>query len=459
MGRKLLAVACAAFSFDAWILLAWATTTAPSLQFDYQKPAGSQIPVLHQAWLAEHDKARRRALAEQLLMTIINDYDEQPIEIADEVARDGAPKNEIMPPSSARAVVLNPLFVLKDAPRNEVDDTVSPVFRRIAASRIEAWTSREGRLFDARGKNIADVAVPRRDGFGREWFGAFLPSGAWITTDLWANDEQINCYDSKASWLWELPGKRLVATLPKPGSDFVNEPIVPSIGWARADKTGRRWLVCLGFNYMRGCVLVDPARRIEPLSYTANVWNLVYPRSMGVRGMYTELWITSDDGEETLHRSEAGHGVGVGWPNYGLSSNKWNAVINGGNEHFGFWPHSHAVYIETGERSNGPKKVWLFDSEGKYEGEAAGSFLGDAANGKDILINDDNEVMELNNGEKGAVLSDVRSFKWPDTGPAIPLAIYDDLKLGFFLRGPNIIGSDDDARRARSGADIVLASW
>ena len=286
MCRSLLVIEFTVFSFGAWVLSASAATDARS-QFDSQASAGSQIPALHRAWLAEHDQTKRRDLAGQLLEAVIHDYDAQPVEIADEVARNGAPKNEIMSPIPARVVALDPVFILKDAHSKEWDYPLSPVFRRISSHRIEAWTSREGWLFNANGKMVADVKIPRRDGSGREWFGAFLPNGTWITTDLWGDDKQLNCYDSKASWLWELPGSQLVARLPKPGTnpDFSDEPIAPSIGWARADSTGRRWLVCLGFDYARGYVLVDPARHIQPLSYTADIWNLVYPRNMGVRGM------------------------------------------------------------------------------------------------------------------------------------------------------------------------------
>ncbi len=205
--------------------------------------------------------------------------------------------------------------------------------------------------------------------------------------------------------------------------------------------------------------MVYPSRHIQPVFHTANIWKLVYPRSMGVRGMYTELFIDSDDGKEALQRSEAGHGVEFGWPNYDLSS-KWSVVINGGNSNFGFWPDSHRVYIEVERSRQGPNQVWFFNAEGKYEGEIAGSFLDDAANGVNLLIKDpDNQVIEVRRGKQGLSVSSVRSFRWPDGNQVVPLAIYDDLKLGFFLRGPGMNGFNDDAGRARSKAEIVLARW
>lgn len=451
-----------------WMSLnSWAQTPAAappaSVASGEKSPAErkKEIVSLHEAWLAEHDPAKRKELAEQLLFTVIHNYGEVPVDIADELSRDGLPKMVIVPLDSVQVRTLDPLFVLKGAQRKEWDYPESPVFRRISQNRVEAWTSKEGWLFDGRGRIVADVQVPRRDGTGREWFGAFLPDGRWITTDLWSNDEQLNGYEAKGKWLWELPGRDMVNRLPKPEANSIldDEPVVPSIGWARADKTGKRWLVGLGENFSRGYVLLDPERHIRALPYDAHLWNLVYPRAMGVRGMYTALFIESDDGKEVLLRSEAGHGVGVGWPDYNLS-NRWGVTINEGNA-FGFWPHSHDVYIDAARGEQRLPEVWFFDANGKYQGEMAGTYLADASNGKDILVREtDSSVIEVSNRRQGPVVQSVRRFKWPDGSEALPLAIYDDLKLGFFLRGNGMDGPDaDDARRARAAAEIVLARW
>ena len=353
---------------------------------------------------------------------------------------------------------LKPLFTLKDARRSEIYFPPSPVFRRISQNRVEAWTSREGWLFNGKGHLLVDVRVPRRDGTGREWFGAFLPNGTWITTDIWDNDQQLNCYTPGGTWKWQLPGSDIAAKLPDT-IPATGVPIYPSIGWARADKSGGRWLVSVGTEYNRGYALIDPARRIEPLPPTVHLWGLVYPRAMNVRGMYTSLFINSDDGQETLHREEAGHGMGVGWPDYSLS-NKWDRVINEGNSSFGFWPRSHSFYIETGWNEPAPNEVWFFNESGKYEGQVTGSFLGDDATGKNILLQSTSgEVLEAGRKQDTVSILSLRAFKWPEGSVAIPLALYDNLKLGFFLRGSNLAGLSDDARRARGGADIVLGRW
>lgn len=439
--------------------------TTPKVTFDYESPAEAQVLQLHQAWQAEHDPAKRRDLAGQLVEAVIHEYGSPQTDIVDEVARDGALKNELHSAAPVCSVLLQPLEVLAGVHANGDAYPKSPVFRRMTANRFEAWTSKEGWLFDGKGKLRADVKVPRRDGNGREWFGAFLPDGRWITTDLWANDEQLNCFSPSGEWKWELPGKKILSQLAKPkmSLDSSNEPTVPSIGWARADKTGHRWLVCLGFDYTRQYTLIDSTGRIRRVDDQDSPWSEVYPRAMGARGMYTSLYIESDDGKMSVHRNEAGHGVEVGWPRYDWV-NMDTVVIQGGDDEFGFWPHSHDVYIE-GQQSvpepwHLPHLVWFFSAGGKYQGEVVGSRLGDAANGHDLLIQDaDDQVVQVASDKDGLAIQDVRRFAWADGTTAVPLAIYDDLHLGFFLGGLGMQGFTDEARRARAGADVVLATW
>jgi hypothetical protein len=456
---------------------------ASTARFDENADAATQVPILHQAWAAEHDPAKRRDLAAQLVQAVIHVYEHQPIDIADEVARNGLPRNEIAPPPTAMDAPLTPLVTLDAVHTNEGDYPPSPVFRRLSAHRIEAWTPREGWLFDAQGKLVADVHVPRRDGAGREWFGAFLPDGAWITTDLWNDDRQLNAYTPTAVWQWELPGTKIVAALPKPETSTNNEPVVPTIGWARADSTGRKWLVGVGLDYTRGFALVDPDGHVQPLPNDTSLWSMVYPRSMGVRGYYIHLYIDSDDGRTTLSQDSAGHGVEVGWPTYSLSRS-WSAIINGGTDRFGFWPESHRIYVEAESRGpdpwHAPHEVWFLDANGKYEAEVTGSYLADAANGRDLLLKDAGDrVLRVVSGKNGVSISGARTFTWPDGSVAVPLAVYDDLHLGFFLRTPAppaapgppplqapaappvpaLTGFDDNSRSARTAADIVLAQW
>src|SRR5205823_1644633 len=56
--------------------------------------------------------------------------------------------------------------------------------RRLTSDRIEVWTPRHGWLFDQNGRLLHEARPLRRTGHGREWYGAFLPDGRWVTTDL-----------------------------------------------------------------------------------------------------------------------------------------------------------------------------------------------------------------------------------------------------------------------------------
>ncbi len=419
----------------------------------------AQVELLHAQWQTEHDPAKRSDVAAQLVEAVIHDFGEQPVEIADEVARDGLPQ-KVLPIPPASKIRLRPVFVLPGVHRDEMDAPDIPVFRRIAATRFEAWTPKEGWLFDAKGRVLADVHVPRRDGNGRDWLGAFLPDGRWITTDLWANDRQLTLFDQQGDPRWELPGRDAVAAINRLNQPaYASDSPEPSCGWARADRTGREWLVSFGTDWARGLALITPARKIVPLRNDTEMWRLVYPRSMAYRGMFTSLFIDSDDGALTLSRDAAGHGIGVGWPAYSLKPSKFQAVISQGEGGFGFWPQSHDVYIHSGSWDV-PDRVWFFDVQGRYQGEVPGRPLADAANGRDLLTLGANGVVAtLRRGAPGPAVTAARLFTWADGSPAVPLALYDDLKRGFFLRGPGTLDPGSDGLTDRGTAEIVLAGW
>jgi hypothetical protein len=416
--------------------------------------ARARVPGLYQAWKAEHDPAKRNELAGAVVDAVIHEYENQQTNIADEIARDGRASRLIMPPA-ARGVALTTLVTLDGVHTNEMAWPGSPIFRRIADNRFEAWTSKEGWLFDSRGRLITHVKVPRRDGAGREWFGAFLPDGTWITTDLWQEDKQINAFDAKGKWLWEVDGEKVQAAAPTASSGK------PIIGWARADKLGRGWLVSAGTEDNTDFALVSESGAVAALPAGQSIWSLVQPRAMGVRGFYISLSIDSDDGKVAMHRVEAGHGVGVGWPTYTLSPGDWTRTIQGGNDRFGFWPKSHEKFIaKDGEEWSAAHRLWFFDEAGRYRGQIEGDLLGDAADGSGMLVKTpDEQVVTVARSRKGPTATQRRSFTWADGTRALPVAIYDDLRLGFFLRGAGIQGPTDEARRGRAGADIVLAKW
>lgn len=436
------------------------TAADAQMNLDYTTPAGFQIPALHHTWLAEHDPAKRRIAAQELIQAAIWDQDDQGNsrcpDVIDEVTRNGAPKRMIAPSAPIHTVKLEPVFRL---PISYMDqDSTGANFRRITKGRFEAWSPKAGWLFDAQGKLLTSVIVPRRDGSGREWYGAFLSDGTWITTDLWDDDKQLNAFTPKAEWKWELPGTEIIDSVlqSKPNPRSLDESIRPSIGWARADKTGRRWLVSVGIDETRCYALVDAEKKMEPLSDSTNFWNIVYPQAMGIRGTYSKSYIMNEDGRRMLVRTGTYHNIGVLWPIYSLPS-RGNVVIAYGDMPFGFWHGSHEVYVQAGFN---PTLVWFFDADGAYDGQIVGSYLAQAGNGRDLLLEEtDGKVLRVSHGTKGLTVSEAQSYCWPDGTQATPVAVYDDLHLGFFLKKPGLQAVDDGGRKAPTHAETVLARW
>jgi hypothetical protein len=449
--------------FSGWLAMSLSTAEPPAATdvtpsaTDPGAEERVRVPNLYQAWKTESDPERRREKADLLLDAIINCYGNQPLDLADEVARNGLPRKEAVAPKDSTKVTLRPLMTLPDV--HTIEYPASPVFRRISATRFEAWTSKEGWLFDQDGKVLAHVVVPRRDGVGREWFGAFLPNGHWITTDLWAEDKQVNAFNAQGRWLWEIPGEKILAASPIP-SDSLDMHPKPLIDWARADKTGKRWLVSVGADISEVSVLVDQKGGITKLPKGVTVWSEVYPRAMGVRGGYVAFGTSSDDGAASLGFTTVAHGPSCNWPIFDISLG-WSVRMHDTTLSFGFWPRSHAVYIEQrGPDGYSPDLIWVFDAKGRYQGEVHGFHLGDAANGRDLLLTDaDSRVLRVSLNQSGLSVPQARQFFWPDGSVAVPLTMYDDLHLGFFQRGTGIASLTDDAREARSKADIVLAKF
>ena len=442
---------------QGWSFAGKTGTAAPL--YDRNAPAEAQVPKIYAAWKAERNSARRAEIGRELVDAVIHEIELPQTNIADEVARDGLPVRVIATPP-AETLRLKPLALLPGVHASDDVWPASPVFRRLADDRVEAWTSGEGWLFDGAGKLVTHVKVPRRDGTGREWFGAFLPDGTWITTDLWAQDEQINAFSAHGKWLWEMKGADILKQLPP--DDKERASAKPLICWARADRIGQGWVVCVGEEDATACALVAESKTVAPVPEGENAWDLVYPRAMGTRGMFTDLAISSDDGDASLSRGEVGHGVGVGWPTYSVTPGAWSRIIRSGDHRFGFWPRSHALFIEAeGDEFLSPHRVWFFNDDGRYAGQIAGSYLGDAANKYGLLVTvPGGAVATLMPAPKGPTATQTRIFTWPDGTRAVPLALYDDLHLGFFLRGSEIEDTNPQtARRARAAASVVVAKW
>lgn len=413
---------------------------------DYLQKQKQSVAKLHSQWLAANDSKRRAELALELIDAAVRGEEQ---EVVAEVARDGKPRIIIASnhERERKEILLKPCFTFKQVQwdDNKYDaPTTLPIWRRITPDHLELWNAKQGWLFDGKGRLLNHAIVPRHDGDGREWRGAFLPDGRWVTTDLFESDKTLTGFSKDGKWLWEIQGDKLV---PPSKDELALGQLVGLIGWARSDAKGKGWVVSVGSDWGRGVAWVSadgPKNRKQPV----DPWKLTFPRALGPRGYYIELSVPSDDGKTLFFKNEAGHGPFVGFPNYSINSAEWKLTIPNGNRHFGFWPDSNEIYIGTDASGNLERQgsMWFFDETGKYRGEIEGLVLGDASNKKDLLVqNSENDVLQIN---RKLQVTATRRYTWKKGGAtARPLEIYEDLGIGFFLleEGKN--------------KTVVLATW
>ncbi len=223
---------------------------------------------------------------------------------------------------------------------------------------------------------------------------------------------------------------------PPPGPADSNSDEEP-IRWARSDKKGNGWVACPGFNDPP-YAWVSPEGKPKPVPGN-NPWALTYPRAMLAKDTSVGLGIPSDDGTQILGQTFAWHGDWIDFPTYRVASWPQDDVIPEGDVYFGFWPGSHAAWIEsdhvtysnTSDRTADVKKIWLLDENGKYVAEMNDvSWLGDAAAGKSLLMQDARHRAVT----VGPGLKAIRARQFEADGKVLqPVALYDDLKLGFFF--------------------------
>lgn len=345
--------------------------------------------------------------------------------------------------------------------------------RRITADRIEIWTATHGRLFNGKGRLLHEARPPRRTGTGREWYGAFLPDGRWVTTDLDDSDGTLAFFSVAGK-----PVRYQTMQQLAPGHTDYGWPL---LGWARSDKTGAAWIVNVGSEEGIATVRITPDGPPRTLQGFER-WQSCYPRALGPRGTCWFMSVPNDAADSQLNRSSAGHGPRVGYPDYtcespmlGIKSPTGervftSSIVPNGNEIFGFWPARNSYFVGSEGNNNeyfeelrekdphlksfepsglrtrkfrdygtdGEKipvidKTWFFDERGHMTAWIRARRLADAANGRSMLfrLTADSRIVTLTADLK---VRAVRRFTWKDGTTADALTLWDDLHMGLFIR-------------------------
>jgi len=305
------------------------------------------------------------------------------------------------------------------------------VWRRITRDRFEIWTPQVGKLFDAGGKLLAEVKVRRGDGHGREWYGAFLPDGRWITTDIEDLDKELTMFSADGKRLWTIPGDRLIPDT-KDGYDAT-----PLIAWARSDKDGKAWVVSVGSESGRGWVKVDPDGKFTRIE---SPWKECFPQQLGPRG-FLESKADSDDGSVSVTREVAGHGSGAVWPNYGIGETSVS-IFEGGK--FGILPGGWAIHIQSDysdlfqpRDARVREPLWFYSVNGQFKrwinGRAVGTDLG--TGGLWVRLPDDTCLRV----DKGFSAKTHLRFVGAGKKTLMPLEIHQDIGLGLFLEDDKLV--------------------
>ena len=414
-----------------------------SAEDDYLKDMSAKAEALHAEWLKPggHDN---KDLTGQLMEADIKA--ERP-EFAEEIVAGGdLALKEIPLPAEAKSIGVTVLCNLGATLPTPYSGHYPWVIRRMTADRFEVWLPNHGWLFNDKGALLHEAHPHRHDGDGRQWYGAFLPDGRWVTTDLWEMDRTLHFYSAKGRWLFD---RSSIALAPRHPDDDPYENNAPDLlGWCRCDRSGKGFIVSIGANGGRAIVYVDAAGKSRRLADQESIYDLAYPRDLEPKGMYTSLDIPSDDGKDRISFSVPGHGVWCGTPSY-----QWGATdgvfIPNGDHIFGFLPGSHEVYLgasdypeESANAEEPPPqrelKTWFFDTKGACRGWLRGSYL--ANDGRITWYSDEKGGVTVLDPDLHPV--ERREFN-ADGTPITPEKLFPDLHLGLF----------------HQGTELILASW
>lgn len=381
-------------------------------------------------------------------------------------------KRMLRAPPGGQRVRLHVLRTFTEFPAHLADEMFASfsgenrwLARRLTKGNVEVWTSGHGWLFDRKGRLLHEAALRRGTGWGREWYGAFLPDGRWVTTDREAMDGQLAFFSPAGEWLRSLTCEQLA---PPPADHGAN-----LLGWGRSDRRGAGWVVNVGSEDGWATVWVGPNGPARVLG-DGHKWDLCYPRALGPRGTCWSMRVPDDAGTWGLTRGEAGHGPGVGFPSY--SRDLWRShetgeavsyTIPGGNYVFGFWPGKSSFFVGAedyerekvsdrrtrkfqGDAQPDPvpiiDKTWLFDTTGNLTHWVRARRIGDAADGHAELLRmtADSRIMTLGANLRVRAM---RHFTWEDGSTGDAVALWDDLRLGLFIRHDHLVLASWAARR------------
>jgi hypothetical protein len=408
------------------------------------------------AWYAETDPKKKEEIRQQVL-ELANKADATDIGLE---LFAGKPVAQAELPVPTNAVAL-PLILIKEwdlAFRHDWEGRPD-VIRRIGPKNFELWTPKRGWLFDENSKVLSEAKIPRRDGSGRQWYGAFLADGQWITTDLWERDDRIYLFSKE---------NRIINSFP--AGDIA--------GWGRADSTCTHWVVGVS-GYGHGQYTGESSDlRIAPWGWKQRVahylkrWHLpvpdptwkfvekiksardfVDPRNLGSRGIRCGETSESDDRKASISWGEPGHGRWVGWPHYSMNTtgHGWESCIPcKDTDNLGFFPGSRATWVGGNKYPvrleidpNQPRREfeyfrsWIINTDGKVLGWLPAERVGDDPDGKRMwFVDEQGRILKV---DPDGVVSEVLQPTLPGaTGNEAPFAhvLFPDLKLGFFYTKP-----------------------
>ena len=324
---------------------------------------------------------------------------------------------------------------------------------------LEVWTPKHGWLFNGHGHLLHEARSPGDKPVGREWYGAFLPDGRWITTEVDDYDCNLSFFSQEGKLLRTVSSAELA-----PPGPYHNERTL--LGWARSNRTGMAWIVNVGSEEGYATVEIGPQGASRPLLGVER-WRACYPRALGARGFYISMWAPDDAGKVLLMRNSAGHGVYVGYPSYSLVVPNLNLFIPdmlsegeglcnvpNGNDIFGFWPGGRNVYVGATRTLYSPDRpsdpvnsgqpynenaTWFFTDKGKFQGWMRARRLADAADGRAMLFRlEGSQTVVTLRPDLHAI--QVRRFVWEKNGhTAIALSLFDDLRLGLFRQKNKLV--------------------